>query len=405
MSKSATFTRTGIVLLVLFGAVFVWLAIDLLLLVFTGILFAIFLRSLSVWVSEHTGLADGWALALVVLALVGGLIGAGVTVAPRLAEQTQELVETLPEAIADIEDQVRQNRFGNWLLDRALARAARARQSPEDENGSEGRGGPTPIDTEQPAATGAQEGDTESGIEGAQQAVVDQATVLAPRAMHGIIGLVVVLFTAVYLAANPDPYIRGVLRLFPLERRHRIGEVLYACGYTLRWWLYGQLLAMALVGIAMGVGLAIIGVPLALVLGVVSGLFEFVPTLGPMIALLPAMALALTEGTDMAFWVLMLYSGVQTLESYLLTPLVQQRVVHLPPVVTIAGQIFFTWTLGPMGLLIAVPIIAVVMVVVQMLYVEDFLGDDMRVEAEDEGRTAHAEAAPMDQDDDEEDRS
>ena len=109
--------------------------------------------------------------------------------------------------------------------------------------------------------------------------------------------------------------------------------------------------------------------------------------------------MSLTEGTNSALWVLGLYSVVQTAESYLITPLVQQRVVHLPPVVTIAGQIFFTWTLGPMGLLIAVPLIAVVLVCVQMLYVEDFLGDDMNVEAEEEGRAAHAEAAPMEEQD------
>jgi predicted PurR-regulated permease PerM len=105
----------------------------------------------------------------------------------------------------------------------------------------------------------------------------------------------------------------------------------------------------------------------------------------------------------MALWVLGLYGVVQTIESYLLTPLVQQRVIHLPPVVTIVTQVFFGWTIGALGLLVAVPLVAVIMTVVQMLYVEDFLGDDMQVDAEEQGKIDHEEAAPLEDDEDDED--
>ncbi|MBA3885767.1 MAG: AI-2E family transporter [Acidobacteria bacterium] len=258
----------------------------------------------------------------------------------------------------------------------------------------------------QPAGDRAGDGDGQDpeeeaqkpALKDAQEVVVDQAAGAAWRVVDGLIALVLVIFAGLYLAAHPQPYIRGVLRMFPLARRHRIGEVMYACGYTLRWWLFGQLLAMAVVGVLMGVGLAIIGVPLAFALGVLAGLFEFIPTLGPMLGLLPALLLALTQGSNTAFWVLGLYSVVQTFEAYLLTPLVQQRVVHLPPVVTIITQVFFAWTVGPIGLLIAVPLVAVIMVIVQMLYVEDFLGDDMKVDAADQGAIEHAKAAPMEDD-------
>jgi predicted PurR-regulated permease PerM len=402
VNPSSTFSRAGLTLLVLLGGLFVWLAVDLLLLLFAGVLLAIFLRSLSWLVAEHTPLGNGAALALVILLLLGSVVGAGMFFAPSLAEQTQELVDTLPDALSELEERVRDNRFGNWVLDRALERAARSRQVQAEGEDEEGRGGPRPIVRERPPPPDEEGEDEKPDIKDAQEAVVEQATGLAPRIMQGLIGLVVVLFSGVYLAAHPQPYIRGFLRLFPLHRRHRIGEVLYACGYTLRWWLYGQLLAMAVVGTMMGVGLTIIGVPLAFALGVLAGLFEFIPTLGPMLGLLPALLLALTQGGNSALWVLALYSVVQTFEGYLLTPLVQQRVVHLPPVVTIAAQIFFAWTIGPLGLLIAVPLIAVIMVSVQMLYVEDFLGDDMKVEAETEGRVAHAEAAPMEEKEEEE---
>src|SRR5688572_17619766 len=174
--------------------------------------------------------------------------------------------------------------------------------------------------------------------------------------------------------------------MLPPARRRRIAEVLFAGGYTLRWWILGQLLSMTIVGLLMGIGLAIIGVPMAFALGVVAGLFEFVPTIGPIFGLLPALVLSLAEEPQSALYVLALYIGVQTIESYLLTPLVQERVLELPPMVTIATQVLFAWTLGPVGLLIAVPFVAFVVVAVQMLYVKDFLGDRIEIHAEKEGR-------------------
>jgi predicted PurR-regulated permease PerM len=397
-------------MLVLFAAVVLWLAVDLLLLLFAGILLAVFLRSLALLLSERTPLSSGWALLVVVLSLLGTAVGVGFLFAPQLAKETQLLADRLPDAMEDLEEQVRSNTFGDWLLDRVIERATNPPPDAGNAEGESGQGGGGSGGKDQgqkpAAATPGQETEGEEEekpkLKDAQEAVVDQAAGAAWMVVDGLIALVIVIFTGLYLAAHPQPYVRGVLRMFPLARRNRIGEVLYACGYTLRWWLFGQLLAMAVVGVLMGVGLAIIGVPLAFALGVVAGLFEFIPTLGPMLGLLPALLLALTESGTTAMWVLGLYAVVQTFEAYLLTPLVQQRVVHLPPVVTILTQVFFAWTVGPVGLLIAVPFVAVIMVVVQMLYVEDFLGDDMKVDAADQGEIEHAKAAPLE--DDEEDK-
>jgi predicted PurR-regulated permease PerM len=405
LASKQPFSRVGVVLLVLFGAVFAWLAMDLLLLLFAGILLAIFLRSLATAVSERTPLSNGWALLAVVLALLGSTVGAGVLFAPQLAKETQQLAETLPDAVEELEQQIRTTDFGGWILDRVIERATQqnenSRENPdndEEEKKRQASRKPPPAQQE----PGAEEEEEKPKLQDAQDAVVEQAAGVAWRVVDGLIAFVIILFTGLYLAAHPQPYVRGLLRMFPLARRHRIGEVLYACGYTLRWWLFGQLLAMAVVGVLMGVGLAIIGVPLAFALGVVAGLFEFIPTIGPMLGVLPALLLAVTDSGTKALWVLGLYSVVQTFEAYLLTPLVQQRVVHLPPVVTISAQVFAAWTVGPLGLLIAVPLVAVVMVVVQMLYVENFLGDDMEVEAADQGEIEHAKAAPLDQDEEDE---
>lgn len=329
---------------------FLWIARDLLLLIFAGILLAVLLRTLAVWVADRTGLRLGWSLAIVSVALFGGMILAGVLFAPRLAEEIRQLSQTLPQSVSKLRDQVQQTTFGAWVLDQIGT------------GGGQEQGG-------QP-----------------QEQMQERAKVALRKVMDGLVAFAIILFAGLYFAAQPEPYQRGLVRLLPQARRQRTAEVLFASGYTLRWWLLGQLLSMTVVGLLMGIGLAIIGVPMAFALGVLAGLFEFVPTIGPIFGLLPALLLSLAESPQSALWVLGLYAFVQTVESYLLTPLVQERVLELPPMVTIATQVLFAWTLGPVGLLIAVPFVAVAMVVVEMLYVKDFLGDSIRVHAEDEGR-------------------
>ena len=331
------------------AALLVWFALDLLLLVFTGVLLAVFLRTIACWVSAVTGLSLRWSLLGVVLAITGGLVLAGWLYAPRLAEQSDQLTETLPQALSDLTSWLRQYSWGRWVLAQLPSGAS--------ESG----------DVVQPAK----------------------------RALGGMIsigvGVLVVIFTGLYLAAEPAPYVRGLLRLVPPRSRRRVAETMYVIAHVLRWWLVGQALAMLLVGLAMGLGLAAIGVQLALLLGVLAGLFEFVPFLGPLLALGPALLLALTVSTKTAAYVVVLYGLVQTLESYVVTPLVQRKALELPPVLTITAQVGLSWAAGPLGLLVAVPLVAASMVVVEMLYVKDRLRDRIRPEFEDVARKQVAE--------------
>lgn len=352
MEKTATLSesRFSILQRVVLAAViaaFLWIARDLLMLLFTGILLAVFLRTLAVWVAQRTRLRLGWSLLIVSVVLFGGMILAGALFAPRLADEIQQLSQTLPQAVSKLRDEIQQTTFGGWLLEQI------------------GTG------TGQPQ----------------QEQMQERAQVAARKIMDAVVALAIILFAGLYFAAQPAPYQRGLVRMVPQPRRRRTAEVLFAGGYTLRWWLLGQLLSMTIVGLLMGIGLAIIGVPMAFALGVLAGLFEFVPTIGPIFGLLPALLLSLAESPQSALYVLVLYGVVQTVESYLLTPLVQERVLELPPMVTIATQVLFAWTLGPVGLLIAVPFVAFVMVAVQMLYLKDFLGDRIEIHAEDEGRS------------------
>jgi predicted PurR-regulated permease PerM len=351
------FSRIGLVALVVLVAVVVWLAIRLVLLVFAGVLFAIFLRTAAGVVSRYTRLPIGWSLLVAMLLMVGLTTGAGFFFAPRLAEQAQELTQAVPQAYSQLMDRLRETTWGEWIVEEV----------------------------------GGGQGIQEEGQ------IVERAADAATRVFDAIVALVIVLFVGIYLAIDPLGYASGLLRLVPRQRRQRIGEVLFATGYQLRWWLLGQLISMLVVGLMMGIGLGLIGVPLALALGVLAGLLEFIPTLGPPLAVIPAVLLAVVDEPQKALYVLILYAIVQTVEGYLLTPLVQQRVVHLKPVVTITTQVFFAWTIGAIGLLVAVPLIAAIQIAVQMLYVQDFLGDTYTLRAAEEGKREFEEANLLDE--------
>lgn len=194
--------------------------------------------------------------------------------------------------------------------------------------------------------------------------------------------VIIVLFIGLYLASDPDVYARGVVRLVPIPNRKRAREVLGVLGHTLRRWLVGKVLGMAVIGGLTTGALWALGVPLALTLGLLAGILNFIPYLGPLLAFIPAILLALTDSTVTAAWVLGLYAIVQFLESYVLTPLVDRRSVALPPALTIVAQVTLGALAGVLGLLLASPLLAVVLVLVRMLYVEGMLGDTQPQETE-----------------------
>jgi predicted PurR-regulated permease PerM len=144
----------------------------------------------------------------------------------------------------------------------------------------------------------------------------------------------------------------------------------------LSWWLIGKGASMLFIGVLTWIGLSIIGVPLALTLGLIAGLFSFVPNFGPILSAVPAILLAFIDSPTKALYVLILFVAVQLIESNLVTPLIERRTVELPPVLTIFAQLALTILVGAVGLILATPILAVVMVLVQTIYIQDILGDE-----------------------------
>ncbi|MCC9642022.1 AI-2E family transporter [Rhodopirellula sp. JC740] len=189
----------------------------------------------------------------------------------------------------------------------------------------------------------------------------------------GLVDVLILFFLALYFAVSPEKYRVGVIRLLPLSWRTHVSELMSDSSETLWRWMIGRLIAMALVGILFGVGLSFIGVPMPLELGVFAGLVTFIPNIGGVAAVVPALLLSFQEGTSAMVAVLVLYLAIQTVESYFITPMIQERQVELPPAMVILAQILGGIIFGFWGVVFATPMVAVSMLWINRLYVEEWL--------------------------------
>ena len=322
----------GVAIVVLL--VLLWYAIDVFLLLFIGALLAVLLRAPADWLAVRTGWSEGATLALVIAALAVLLTVVAVLFGRVVVDQSWQLTQQLPEVIAKARERLSQNEVGKRVIEATEAR------DPETEMKFVGRG-----------------------------------LRLIGSTFAALGSLVVVIFIAVFLSWEPRAYIEGFVRLFPQRRRKRAREVLDATGRMLKRWLVGQLLLMTIVAVLTGVGLMLLGVPFALPLALLAGLLEFVPYIGPIVAAIPAIIVGFAESPQLALWVAALYLVVQSVESYVLTPMIQHRAVYLPPALILFSQVVLGVTAGPLGIIVATPLAAATLVAVNMLYVEDVLGD------------------------------
>jgi predicted PurR-regulated permease PerM len=311
----------------------IWVAYEALLLVFASILLAVLLRGLSDPLSRYTGMREGYALAIVLALLGTALALGGVFLGAELASQLDQLVPRLHENWEQVQ---------RWLyrFGRSVANAKLEQLTPEKADW-----------------------------------IARITSGIFSNVAGALAALVIAIFIGLYGAAAPQTYREGLLSLMPPGKRQRAGEVIDAAGETLRSWLVGTLLKMTVVGIATTFGLMVLGIPLALALGLLAFLFGFIPYLGPFLAAIPALLVGLTAGTMEAAYVGLLYLAIQTMEGYVLSPLVDQRSVHLPPALALASQVLLGVVLGPLGVVLAIPLIALAMVLIKMLYIEDVLGE------------------------------
>lgn len=313
---------TMVVVAIVGGAMLLWTSRSLFLLLFAATLFAVMFHAAAAWIAQKTRLPHGISLAIAVITLLS-VIGLIIWLfGNAMTAQTQELIARLPSAYDDFKTRVGQPDLEVRLL-RELA----------------------PNSATILAATR----DMLSGV----------GTALS--------GLVLAIVGGVYLAAQSSRYVEGLILLSPVNMRDRFTEVMRASGVALRRWLIGQLVSMVLVGLLAGVGVWLLGLPSPLALGLMAGLFEFVPFVGPLAAAIPAILLAVALGWQKVLLVIGLYLLVQQLEGNLITPLVQQRAVNLPPALTLFSVVAFGLLFGVLGVLLAAPLTVLLYVWIKAL--------------------------------------
>jgi predicted PurR-regulated permease PerM len=346
----------GLILLL----ILLWVAHDLIFITFLGILFGLAVARGADFL-ERFRIPRGVGAVLLVAAFLGLIVGLGAWAAPTLRSQSSELQTLLPQALSRVEGWIDSHRDG--VLGQIMPPPTPA--------------APAQLPREAPAPSGAPHGLSES-LQGQLGAVGRYLFSFLSSTVAVVGGLLLILFTAIYIGAEPDLYYKGLLHLVPHEARSRAGDVLGAIGLTLRRWLVAQLIMMVSIGAATAIGLSLLGVKAAIALGLIAGLLEFIPMLGPILSAVPGIAMAFLDSPQKALFVALVYWGVQFLEGHILQPLLMKRGVDLPPVVTLIGLSLMAIVFGFLGMVVAVPVLAAVMVAIKMLYVEDVVGDDIQ---------------------------
>lgn len=296
------------------------------------------------------------------------------SLAPTLTTEMRELRQRLPEAIDRVEGWLASQQEGVVGAVLGLQDTATVGDTTDTARAA------VPVDTipSTPADTVRRAALRDRLIEQARGATRFLFPFLSST-MAVVGGLLLVMVIAVYVAVEPETYRAGLLKLVPQRSRERAGEVLNAITATLRRWMLAQLVAMVVIGILTTLVLQLMGVRAAIALGVLAGLLEFIPTFGPIIAALPGVAMGFLDSPEKALWVAVAYVVIQQAESQLLMPLLMRGAIALPPVVTIVSQTLMAVVFGFLGLMIAVPLTASVIVAVKLLYVEGVMGEEVDV--------------------------
>lgn len=318
---------TGIVSFTVVMLLLLKTSFSVLLLVLAGALIAIFFRSLAGLIQKKTKWSSTVCLLIstigtfLLIAAVCWLIGA------KVQAQVAELSDTLPATIDKTKAHLQSTPLGKKIVEKL--------SSPE---------------------------------------TADKAKGVAQRLFSttfGILGdLYVVIFLGLFFTVSPKPYVEGFLHLVPTGGRRKARTVIDTIGDNLKKWLKGKLFAMLVVFVLTAVGLLIVGVPMWLTLSIIAGLLNFIPNFGPLIAMIPAVLISFLQGTNTALIIAGLYIVIQVIESNFITPMVQNKLIQIPPGLIIIAQLVMGVLTGSWGLVLATPLVAIVMAVVQETYLK-----------------------------------
>jgi len=301
--------------IVLGAYVFQWF-----LLILAGVLLAILFRTVAEWLSDWVSVSFRWRIAMVLSATGFLVIGGSLEFGSKLISEANDLMAKLSDALTSMQQHVQ--RYQN--LQHLFSQSS--------------------LNLEQP---------TKSFLSGG---------------VWTIAALALVFCVGAYLSIEPDLYIDGILRFFGQRRQAQVRNILTGAGTALKWWLLGQLISMAVVGIITMVGLLIVHAPMAIPLALLAAVLTFVPYVGAIASAIPALMIAFTVSPHMALYVAIVYLIAHAAEGYIVTPIVQHRFLYLPPALILANQFLMAFLVGIVGVAMATPFLVVILVFTERLY-------------------------------------
>jgi len=312
-----------VVLILLFKATF-----SVFLLILAGALIAVFFRGLSGLICRKTKWKEAICLTVAVIGSLLLIIGLFWLIGTKLQSQITELTDQLPSMIENTKAKLSENPVGKKILE-----------------------------------TGSSPGSMKK-----VQGLVNTFF----KTTFGVFGdIYVILFLGIFFTVSPGVYKKGIIKLIPEKGQAKGEDILNKLGENLRKWLKGKIFAMSVVMVLTATGLAILGMRLWLVLAIIAGILNFIPNFGPLIAMIPAVLVAFTQGPTTAIIVAVMYIVIQVLESNFITPMVQQKLISIPPALIISAQLLISPLTGGWGLVLATPLMLIVMILVQELYIKD----------------------------------
>ncbi|MFD0794420.1 AI-2E family transporter [Mucilaginibacter litoreus] len=187
----------------------------------------------------------------------------------------------------------------------------------------------------------------------------------------GVLGnIYIMLFLGIFFTTHPSLYKDGIIKLFPPRNKPLAKQIIDRTSQALKGWLKSTMLSMVLIFIMISIGLYIIGIPVALVLALLTGLLKLIPNFGSLAAMIPGVLLALTKDLNTAIITALLYMVSQTIVSNIVTPLIQKKMINIPPALTIISQVIMGVLSGVLGIILAVPLLSIGIILIDEIYIK-----------------------------------
>ncbi|HET8613713.1 MAG TPA: AI-2E family transporter [Sphingomonas sp.] len=339
--------RLFLALLVVALVVFLYKITDLLLLAFGSAVGAVLLSAVADWIAERTPLSRNIGFGVAILLLLGALWLIGWLFGDELSREFDQMMARLPGQWREAEATLSATPMGRWLVD-AMNSAGRGKSL---------------------------------------------AVTLANWSLGAgeiLVNFLIVLVGAIFFGAQPRLYRDGIVCLTPPPYRAIIGDALDDCGRTLKLWLLTQIVLMTTMGLLVGGGLWLAGLKSAAALGMLAALSEFIPYVGPTLAMLPPIVIAIA-GEGSIGGVIATFVVVRFIQSSFITPMVERRVVSVPPAITLFVILAFGYAFGLFGLFFSAPLLVVAYTLVGRLYLREAIAEEIELPGEEAEEALQAE--------------